>query len=114
MTNRCNEIVETDCGPRRCGQNAWRDGLCKQHHPDAIEASKQRNGDRVQVFVGHIGGMRMPGASRNPLACTSGVGCGPEASKPVIISGNARDSVVSSKARKERDAEKRNHSMDGV
>ena len=37
MTNRCNEIVETDCGPRRCGQRAWRDGFCKQHHPSRLK-----------------------------------------------------------------------------
>lgn len=37
----------------------------------------------------------MPGESRNLMACTSGVGCGPEASKPVTISGNARYSFLS-------------------
>lgn len=50
MEERC--IANVVCGGwgriHRCGRKAWKDGYCKQHHPETVEQRRKKSEDRFQ------------------------------------------------------------------
>lgn len=48
--NRCKEIVWGNSAWRshQCSRNAWKDGYCKQHHPDTVKQREKAREERRQ------------------------------------------------------------------
>jgi hypothetical protein len=42
MSEKCKEQVSRDMWhTNRCYRNAWKDGYCKQHHPDSVKTRRE-------------------------------------------------------------------------
>ena len=40
---KCKQEVQENFIFRRCSRNAWKDGYCKQHHPDIVKAKREES-----------------------------------------------------------------------
>lgn len=47
MNDRCKEMVRSPSlsfyRPTQCSRSIWKDGYCRQHHPEAVEAREARS-----------------------------------------------------------------------
>ena len=46
MKEKCKERVFGEYHFRQCSRKPWKDGYCKQHHPDTIEKRKKEQDQR--------------------------------------------------------------------
>lgn len=46
IKERCKEMIFGDFHHRQCSRNAWKDGYCKQHHPDSIKEQIRKSEKR--------------------------------------------------------------------
>lgn len=40
---RCKEVIRKTWDGHRCTRPAWKDGYCRQHHPDAVAARREKS-----------------------------------------------------------------------
>lgn len=40
--NKCKARIWCHYDYRQCSRNIWQDGYCKQHHPDTVQAKKDK------------------------------------------------------------------------
>lgn len=45
---RCKERVYSHWRSRQCHRKAWKDGYCKQHHPDTVKARRDAANKRYE------------------------------------------------------------------
>jgi len=45
---RCEEQVMKGFHSYRCKRNEWKDGYCKQHHPDTVEARRKKSKEKYE------------------------------------------------------------------
>jgi len=45
---QCSSHVWNGWGHRRCLRRAWKDGYCKQHHPDTVKKREEENRRRAE------------------------------------------------------------------
>lgn len=43
---RCKETVWNNFNNYQCSRNAWKDGFCKQHHPDSVKERERKTDER--------------------------------------------------------------------
>lgn len=46
---QCKEMIWKDFHNYQCSRKPWRDGYCKQHHPDTVEQRKAESMERWQA-----------------------------------------------------------------
>jgi len=51
MNERCKQRVYDQSGWHswQCSRNAWKDGFCKQHHPDTVAERRRRNDELLEA-----------------------------------------------------------------
>lgn len=49
MNNKCKEYVSKGMGLFLCSRRPWRDGYCKQHHPDAVKKREEESERRFRA-----------------------------------------------------------------
>jgi hypothetical protein len=45
---RCKDSVWDGWTRRRCSRKAWKDGYCKQHHPDSVKRRREESERRYE------------------------------------------------------------------
>lgn len=48
MSEKCKKEIMINYHVHPCSRNAWKDGYCKQHHPDTIKARSELSQKRWQ------------------------------------------------------------------
>lgn len=49
MTEWCKERVWHERFHSQCSRKAWKDGYCKQHHPDTVKARRKKQREKWQI-----------------------------------------------------------------
>lgn len=47
--NRCKESIFRDWHNYQCQRKAWKDGYCKQHHPDEVKKKAKARSDALNA-----------------------------------------------------------------
>jgi hypothetical protein len=46
---RCKETVWAGWRPKQCSRKIWKDGYCKQHHPDSVKEREKKRDERYEA-----------------------------------------------------------------